>query len=124
MQLSLAVLFLAQIANTADVCRALALSGGGSIGSYEAGAIYGLNNFGNPADYAWDSISGISAGSINALAISFFAPEDGVALSDWLVSTWRSLTNKDVYKEWPEGIILGFLLRPGMLDNSPLAKSL
>ena len=93
MQLSLAVLFFAQIANTADVCRAIALSGGGSIGSYEAAAIYGLNNFGNPADYAWDSITGISAGSINAVGISFFAPEDGLAMSDWLVNTWRTISN-------------------------------
>jgi predicted acylesterase/phospholipase RssA len=93
LQLSLAVLFFAQIANTADVCRAIALSGGGSIGSYEAAAIYGLNNFGNPADYAWDSITGISAGSINAVGISFFAPEDGLAMSDWLVNTWRTISN-------------------------------
>ena len=53
LEFSLAVLFLAQLAKTADLCHALALSGGGSIGSYEAGAIWGLNHNGNPEDYAW-----------------------------------------------------------------------
>jgi len=30
------------VASAADVCRALAMSGGGSKGAFEAGALYGL----------------------------------------------------------------------------------
>lgn len=53
-----------------DTCRALVLSGGGSNGAWEAGVIYGFANYGNASDFEWDVISGVSAGSINALAIA------------------------------------------------------
>jgi len=53
-----------------DHCRALALSGGGSNGAWEAGVIWGLINYGNPADFEWDVITGVSAGSWNAAMLS------------------------------------------------------
>ena len=43
-KISIAVLAFISGAQSADVCRAVALSGGGSIGSYEAGVIWGLNH--------------------------------------------------------------------------------
>ena len=52
-----------------DVCRALVLSGGGSNGAWEVGVIYGFVNSSNPADFEWDVISGVSAGSINTAAL-------------------------------------------------------
>ena len=51
-------------------CKALVMSGGGSNGAWEAGVIYGFANYGNASDFEWDVISGVSAGSINALAIA------------------------------------------------------
>ena len=51
-------------------CRALALSGGGNNGAWEAGVLWGFMNYGNPADFEYDVVTGVSAGSINALAIS------------------------------------------------------
>jgi predicted acylesterase/phospholipase RssA len=45
-------------------CYALALSGGGSHGCYETGVIWGLLHYGDPDNYRWDVISGVSAGSI------------------------------------------------------------
>ena len=41
-------------------CRALVLSGGSNNGAWEAGVIWGLTHYGNPADFAWDTVSGIS----------------------------------------------------------------
>ena len=61
---------LAGVTNAKDVCRGLVLSGGGNNGSWEAGVMYGLVNNGNPADFEWDIISGVSAGSINTLAVA------------------------------------------------------
>ena len=53
---------------------ALALSGGGSKGSYQAGVLYGLvMNDEDKSKYAYDIISGVSAGSINAFGMSLFA---------------------------------------------------
>ena len=95
---------LVKLSQGAEVCRALALSGGGSVGSYEAGVIYGLNHHQDPTEVAWDVISGVSAGAINAFAISLWRPDQGREMSHWLVNQWSSLTTKSIYTDWPEGI--------------------
>ena len=59
----------------ADVCRALVMSGGASNGAWEAGILYGLVNYGDPADFAYDVITGISAGAINTAGLAGFAPD-------------------------------------------------
>ena len=46
-------------------CRGLAMSGGSNRAVWEAGVIWGLLHYGDPADFAWDVVSGISAGAIN-----------------------------------------------------------
>ena len=55
-------------------CTALAMSGGGSKGAFEAGALYGmyhgLENVGSTFDY--DVITGVSAGAINTIGLSVF----------------------------------------------------
>lgn len=93
----IALACLLTLAKTDEYCRALALAGGGNRGSYEAGVIWGLNHYGNSSDFAWDSVSGISAGGINTLALTFFDPQDGVNASDWIVAAWRKLTSKKIY---------------------------
>ena len=67
----------AERAQAATSCKALALSGGGSLGAYEAGIIYGLMHEGNPQDFEWDVVTGVSAGAINAAAVSVFDKADG-----------------------------------------------
>ena len=61
------------------------MSGGGSNGAWEAGVLYGLAHNGNPEDYKYDVVSGVSAGAINAAVLSTFAPEDIVAASEYMV---------------------------------------
>ena len=63
------------------------MSGGGSHGSYEAGVLYSLINS-NPKDFEYDVITGVSAGSINALAASVFEIGDEVTMVNWLSDTW------------------------------------
>ena len=55
------------------------MSGGGSKGSYEAGVLFGLvNNDQDKSKYAYDVVTGVSAGSINSVAVSLFVPGDEV----------------------------------------------
>ena len=61
---------LAGAAVAKDVCRALVLSAGGSNGAWQSGVIQGLVNNGNPADFEWDVLSGVSTGSINTVALA------------------------------------------------------
>ena len=55
-----------------EYCRALALSGGGNNGAWETGVLWGLMHYGNPKDFEWDVVSGVSAGSINSSAIALW----------------------------------------------------
>ena len=69
------------------------MSGGGNRGAWEAGVLWGLAHYGNPDDYQWDVVSGISAGSINTCGAAMFDPADVVEYSEWLSNVWLSLTN-------------------------------
>lgn len=40
-------------AQKTGTCNALALSGGANNGAWEIGVLWGLINYGNPADYPW-----------------------------------------------------------------------
>ena len=71
-----AVNALAAQAASQDVCRALVLSGGGNNGAWEAGALWGLVNYGTASDYAYDVVTGVSAGSINTSALAGWAVGD------------------------------------------------
>jgi predicted acylesterase/phospholipase RssA len=74
----------AAIANGKDTCNALVLSGGGSNGAWEMGVLWGLLHYGNPADYEWDWMTGVSAGSINTAAMVGFAVGDEVYMTEWV----------------------------------------
>ena len=56
------------------MCQAIALSGGGSNGAWEVGVLWGLAHYGNQSDFFYDWVTGISAGSINTMAMSGWAP--------------------------------------------------
>lgn len=80
------------------------MNGGGAKGAYQAGVIYGFMHEGNPDDFQWDVVTGISGGAINTGALSVWAKEDGKEMSEWLSDTWNSLHTHDVWKWWPGGI--------------------
>lgn len=65
-------------------CKALVLSGGGNNGAWEAGIMWGLAHYGNPDDFHWDVVTGISAGSINAAGSAGFAPDEVLEMSEFV----------------------------------------
>ncbi len=83
-------LFVAGLAAVeAKTCRALAMSGGGSKGSYEAGALWGMYfNAANGSDYAYDVSTGVSAGALNTGALALYAPGDEANMLEFLSMTW------------------------------------
>lgn len=60
------------------------MSGGGANGAWEAGVVWGLMNHGNPEDFEYDMVVGISAGSINTIGMIGFDPKDGLANAQYL----------------------------------------
>ena len=106
--------------HSADHCTALVLSGGGSNGAWEVGAFWGFLNYGNPDDYKYDVVSGISAGSINTLALSVWEIGKEKEAAQWVSDLWKNLKTSDVWKNWTLSIAEGLTIKGGMLDNSPL----
>ena len=53
-----------------DVCHALVMSGGGSNGAWEQGVLWGFLNYGNPDDFVYDVVSGVSAGALNTSVLA------------------------------------------------------
>jgi len=97
--------------------KALVLSGGGSKGAFQLGAMKRLIRFeGN----RYDIFCGTSVGALNAAYMSQYSPDtqsDGLGS---LIGTWVGLKQKDVYTSWPIlGPVLG-LFRKGLYDASPL----
>ena len=63
--------------NGATRCRALALSGGGAKGAYEAGVLHGFyHNMFEKDIFYYDVVTGVSAGAINTLALALFKPDE------------------------------------------------
>lgn len=98
MQKFIAGLALVAVAQADGKCRALVLSGGANNGAWEAGVAWGLVHYGNPEDYTWDTVSGVSAGSINTGAFATWEKGSEVALTEYLSDQWAHMTNDRLYK--------------------------
>lgn len=98
--------------------RALVLSGGGSRGAYQVGAIQHL--LGECAiDY--DIITGISVGALNGSYLSMFKRGDGYSAARGLLDVWKQVSDRAIYKKWFAGR-LAALWRPSVYNSKPLQK--
>lgn len=78
-------------------CRALILSGGASNGAWQAGVLQGFMTYGNPEDFAYDVVTGVSVGSINTALIGMWQKGAEKAMADTLVDLWSTMTRRDVW---------------------------
>ena len=106
-------------ASTDGKCRALVLSGGSNNGAWEAGVIWGLVHYGNPEDFTWDVVSGISAGAINTGGIATWPTGTEVEMTEWLSGKWAGLVNSDVWVLRKENPIKWLFDEPSIFDDSP-----
>lgn len=83
------------------------MSGGANKGAYEAGVVHGLSHLLTGSDAFYDVVSGVSAGALNAAAVTMFAPEQAKEMSEWLVNFWRTVTSDMIYQNWPNGFSEG-----------------
>ena len=86
-----------EVERKTDSCTALVLSGGGSNGAWEAGVFWGLLNYGEPDDFKYDVLSGISAGSINSVAMVGWPIGQEKQASQWISDMWRALHTSDIW---------------------------
>lgn len=100
-------------------CHALVLSGGSNNGAWEAGVMWGLLHYGEPTDYAWDVVTGVSAGAINTSGIATWAPGTEVEMTEWLSQQWVEMRSEDVWQERDVGAYDLIFKEPSILDDSP-----
>jgi predicted acylesterase/phospholipase RssA len=99
--------------------RALVLSGGGSKGAYQAGAVqYLMGEMG--IDY--DMVCGTSVGAINAAFIAQYRLGAPRAVAAALKQMWRRVSTDKVRKRWfPFGVISS-LWKSSVYDSTPLQQ--
>lgn len=78
--------------------RALVLSGGGSKGAWQVGALKALAE---SEECHWDSIHGVSVGAINAAFLAMHKTTEQVVAIDRLVGIWDGIRmTGQIYKPW------------------------
>jgi NTE family protein len=121
--LTTASLLSASVIASDERCNALILSGGGANGAWEAGVLYGLTHFGDPSDFRYDTVTGVSVGAINSLLFTVTEPGDEVNTTELLSDMWRDLHSSDVYtSSWlHEGTVF---FHSSLYDDAPLLEYL
>ncbi len=103
------------------VKRALVLSGGGSKGAWQLGALKALAEAGR----SWNSVHGISVGALNGSWIAMHTPEEHPGCVNGLIEVWNNvLTSDDIYEPWaPCGLKYIWSMWKGSLNSgAPLRK--
>lgn len=98
--------------------RILVLSGGGSKGAYEVGALkYLINELGRE----YDAICGISVGALNGSFLAQYSKKDIKKGIEDLEQFWLNIKQKDVYKKWA-GWPLTVPWKPSVYNSKPLKQ--
>ena len=97
--------------------KALVLSGGGSKGAYQAGALkYILGEL----NTVYDVFCGVSVGAINCAYLSMFHSGQEKESSDLLAHLWSQLDTSKIYKRWQPFGRWHALWKKSFYDSSPL----
>jgi len=98
-------------------CRILALRGGGVRGAYEVGAIKAFVENLEPIEYAYDYISGISVGALNAAVMAKYSRGDEAAGLADLLKLYKENLFSEFLKPWPFILVQAFM-RSSIMDVS------
>jgi predicted acylesterase/phospholipase RssA len=103
----------------------LVLGGGGARGIYQVGVLKALIEHG----YRWDTIAGVSVGSINAFFLSHYKKEDQLQAIQDLERLWKIEIKdaKAIYKNWSSIKLINYIIgfkKNGVFNTDPLRKLL
>lgn len=97
--------------------RALVLSGGGSKGAYQAGA---LQHIIGESNVVYDLFCGVSVGAINSAFLSMFLYGEEQESINLLTDLWNKIDNSSIYKRWFPFGSFHALWKQSFYDSSPL----
>jgi len=95
------------------------MSGGSNHGVWESGILWGLTHYGNPEDFQWDVVTGVSAGSLNTAMTAMFAKGDEVNMSEWMSNAWAECSSAQVWRTRPDGVVRSIWEDISILDDDP-----
>lgn len=97
--------------------RALVLSGGGSKGAYQAGAIKHLL-----ADLGvqYDIVCGVSVGALNAASLAMYSHGEEKAAVEDMLNIWFTISTPKVKKSWMPLGYFHALWKPSLYNSQPL----
>ena len=98
------------------------MSGGSNNGAWEVGVLWGLAHYGNPEDYYWDVVSGISAGAINTAGLAGWKPEEVIEMTEYMSDSWLSLSNEDIWVPRPG--IQHIFNETSIFDDAPALETI
>ena len=98
------------------------MSGGSNNGAWEVGVLWGLAHYGNPTDYYWDVVSGVSAGAINTSGAAGWKPEEVIEMTEFASDAWLGITTHDIWKV-REGVV-HILNESSIFDDSPALETI
>jgi len=101
-------------------CYALALSSGDESSAYQAGVMTGLFGSLSADEVAYDAISGISGGAVNAVILSSYAKGDEKAAGARMEKFWKDASHAWLYRSWIGGITRGLFFEGGLYYNKGL----
>lgn len=103
------------------------LGGGGSASAYEVGYLHGLIKYDNQTEvdngkYTYDTVTGVSGGSINALTIAAWPKGKERDMIEYVSDKWRTLKTSQVFTLWDakDPIIDGIFNESGIFNDAPL----
>eukprot|EP00826_Nyctotherus_ovalis_P034886 TRINITY_DN2946_c0_g1_i6.p1 TRINITY_DN2946_c0_g1~~TRINITY_DN2946_c0_g1_i6.p1 ORF type:complete len:174 (-),score=34.27 TRINITY_DN2946_c0_g1_i6:667-1188(-) len=105
-------------------CRALVMEGGGTRNAYTVGVLKAIINLLPTAERAYDVVSGVSMGAINAFIMGMHGLGDEKAAVNEMLEFWERLSAEKVYENWDFGIVEGFFKRSGLYNHQPFAATL
>lgn len=101
--------------------RALVLSGGGSKGAYQVGALKALAEAGRH----WNTVHGVSVGALNGSWIAMHSPSEHATCIPGLLEIWKSVKDSNsIYKPWASWKLhYGWSMWKGSLNSGkPMRK--
>jgi len=103
-------------------CHAIAFSSGDEDSAYQAGVLKGIVSNPNltPEDFAYDSVSGVSGGALNAVMLASFEKGQEAQAADRMQQFWIDATHNTLYKNWIGGIARGLFFEGGLYNSAPL----
>lgn len=102
----------------ADKCYALALSSGDQSSMYQAGVLSGFAQTYGADEMAYQAVSGVSGGAVNAAILASYEVGQESAAADRMKTFWENSADTKLYKDWLGGLAEGLLLKGGLWNDA------